>query len=94
MLSDLALELINEIVNTLLKNLYINHDVTSGYNPTINGKQEIINCVIIDTLRKLSENIPTAIKNLRNQLDYWNNVFKAFLSPGLFVMIRNEGMIN
>ena len=30
--------------------------MTSGWNPTTNGKQERLNRVIVDTLRKLSEN--------------------------------------
>ena len=55
-LSDLGLEFNNEIVDSLLNNLGIDHDVTSGWNPTTNGKQERLNRVIFDTLRRLSEN--------------------------------------
>ena len=51
-LSDRGREFNNEIVDTMLKNIGIEHRVTSAYNPRTNGLTERMNQSLISALRK------------------------------------------
>ena len=51
-LSDRGREFNNEIVNTMLKNIGVEHRVTSAYNPRSNGLTERMNQSLITALRK------------------------------------------
>jgi len=54
-LSDLGKEFNNEIVDNLLRKVGVDHNYTSGWNPSTNGKCERLNRTLIDCLRKHSE---------------------------------------
>ena len=55
LLSDRGTEWNNVIVQTLLKNLGIEHLTTSSFNPRTNGQCEVLNFNIINSLRKHAE---------------------------------------
>ena len=57
--SDNGSEFVNEIVDTMLSNIGIEHRVTSAYHPNTNGQCERFNATLISSLRKHCEKHPT-----------------------------------
>ncbi len=56
--SDNGTEFVNEIVNTMLSNIGIEHRVSSAYRPNTHGQCERFNATLISSLRKHCEKYP------------------------------------
>jgi hypothetical protein len=55
LLSDSGLEFNNELVDTMLKNIGVEHRATSSLNPRSNGLTEKFNSTLVNALRKHTE---------------------------------------
>lgn len=64
-LTDQGNEFNNELVNYLLQKIQVHHQLTSAYNPRVDGKVERYNYLVIESLRKCMDQEPDKSKWLQ-----------------------------